>query len=537
MKKIYTKMFFVVLLASGFVQSQTDVFNRIGEIPVPQIENCGFGEFVAGVDFDGDGKTEVYAVNNMLDIGGSEEIPKIFKFEFNGVSWDSVWSATITNIWKQNSWAPLITGDWDQDGKPELIWGPANWLDGTNNPNPPRVLVFEYPGDGSDNMGLDIFGNFAPNAEWTITPNDNEEIRPFRWQLADIDSDGELELCFADRRTNYYYGVISVSDIPDNGDGSETWTLETSGYQKGLSQGTAYDMQVVDNAMYIFTDNGSVIMVKYENGSYTDPVVLEGKTPGGSWKSSSAVDVDGDGITEIFVGGWFSSGQNIYMLQPDVFETLKSSVIYNFASLLGDQSKLNGGDFGDIDNDGKMDIVFGTRTSEPRAAIVRLEYQGGAVDNPASYELSIVDSLYPADDDFEQYDIVRLANIDDDPELEILYTDGARTGLTPIVILDLQKPVSVDENNIPGEFFLSQNYPNPFNPSTTITFGLKHETNVDLRIYDVLGREVSVLINNETKSSGIYHINYNASNLTSGMYIYKISAGQFVDVRKMTLVK
>lgn len=76
------------------------------------------------MDFDEDGRPDLYAVNNMLDQGGSEEIPKIFKFELNNGVWDSVWSATITNIPKQNSWGPLITGDWDQDGKPELIWGP-----------------------------------------------------------------------------------------------------------------------------------------------------------------------------------------------------------------------------------------------------------------------------------------------------------------------------------------------------------------------------------------------------------------------------
>ncbi len=58
-------------------------FTRSYEIHDPAIENTGLGEIVAGVDWDGDGRKEIYAVNNMLDQGGSEEIPKIYKFEFN----------------------------------------------------------------------------------------------------------------------------------------------------------------------------------------------------------------------------------------------------------------------------------------------------------------------------------------------------------------------------------------------------------------------------------------------------------------------
>ena len=78
----------------------------------------------------------------------------------------------------------------------------------------------------------------------------------------------------------------------------------------------------------------------------------------------------------------------------------------------------------------------------------------------------------------------------------------------PLVILDLQfTPVSVEKENdvVPAQFYLDQNFPNPFNPSTEIKFGITEAANVDLRIYDALGREVAVLISNQFMSAGSYN--------------------------------
>ncbi len=536
MKYLYN-LFLIIFFAGIGTAVAQQTFERVYEIPVPTIENTGFGQIVAGVDFDEDGRPDLYAINNMLDQGGSEEIPKIFKFELNNGVWDSVWSATITNIEHQNSWGALTTGDWDQDGKPELIWGPANWLTSGSNENPPRVLVFEYPGDGSDNMGLDIFGNFKPNTEWTITPNNMEELRPIRWELADIDSDGDIELCFVDRRENYRYGIISVDHIPDDATTSAVWTLEASGYDQVLPTGTIYDMAVVDNSLYIIHSDGTVTIVRYANGEWQDPVSLEGKMPGGSWKSASAVDVDGDGQKEIFVGAWDASN-TVVLLQPDVFEVLKSTVIADLSEMIS-VTRLNGGAFGDIDNDGNMDILFGSRRATPRGPIVRLEYLGGNVDDPASYDATIIDSLYlyEGDDEEDQYDVLAVGNIDEDDDLEVFYTDGARIGRTPIVVLDLQAAVSVDEELVPSEFFVDQNYPNPFNPSTTIRFGLNKAANVSLRIYDVLGKHVATLFDNEYKAAGTYDVTFDASQLASGTYIYTLTAGNKVQSKKMILLQ
>jgi len=92
-------------------------------------------------------------------------------------------------------------------------------------------------------------------------------------------------------------------------------------------------------------------------------------------------------------------------------------------------------------------------------------------------------------------------------------------------------------NELPVKYDLSQNYPNPFNPSTKINYSLPIEGNVTLKIYDILGREVRILINNEMKSAGQYTINFEASTLPSGVYLYRLQAGDYVQVKKMMLLK
>ncbi len=90
--------------------------------------------------------------------------------------------------------------------------------------------------------------------------------------------------------------------------------------------------------------------------------------------------------------------------------------------------------------------------------------------------------------------------------------------------------------NIPTEFALAQNYPNPFNPSTTINYELPASNFVTLKIYDLTGKEVMTLVN-ENQNAGRYTATFNGSNLASGMYFYKITAGEFTFVRKMVLIK
>lgn len=91
-------------------------------------------------------------------------------------------------------------------------------------------------------------------------------------------------------------------------------------------------------------------------------------------------------------------------------------------------------------------------------------------------------------------------------------------------------------NELPKDYALGQNYPNPFNPSTTIAFELPKESYVSLTVYDIIGKAVAQLVD-ETRPAGRHQVNFDASRLPSGMYIYRIRANEFTTVRKMLLAK
>ena len=102
---------------------------------------------------------------------------------------------------------------------------------------------------------------------------------------------------------------------------------------------------------------------------------------------------------------------------------------------------------------------------------------------------------------------------------------------------DFSTGIDVEYNNeIPSEFVLEQNYPNPFNPSTTISFSLPEASEVQLSIFNILGQQVATLVN-DVKNAGSYKVNWDASNLASGMYIYRLQAGSKVITNRMILMK
>jgi len=108
----------------------------------------------------------------------------------------------------------------------------------------------------------------------------------------------------------------------------------------------------------------------------------------------------------------------------------------------------------------------------------------------------------------------------------------------PITLFTLPDPVEVVdvEVGIPNEFKLEQNYPNPFNPTTRIFYSIKEAGLVSLSVYDILGNEVSVLVN-EDKAPGSYSVTFNAANLPSGIYFYKLTSGRFSETKKLILLK
>ena len=117
-------------------------------------------------------------------------------------------------------------------------------------------------------------------------------------------------------------------------------------------------------------------------------------------------------------------------------------------------------------------------------------------------------------------------------ELETVWIDDVSISETSLGATDVKE----DKNRLPSKFDLLQNYPNPFNPRTIISYQLPVSGNVVLKVYDVLGNEITTLVNEE-KPVGYYETNWNASNLASGIYFYRLQAGSFNETKKMIYLK
>ena len=106
--------------------------------------------------------------------------------------------------------------------------------------------------------------------------------------------------------------------------------------------------------------------------------------------------------------------------------------------------------------------------------------------------------------------------------------------------LKFSQPIGIDpiSSEIPSQFSLSQNYPNPFNPATKIKFAIPfgYASQTVLSVYDILGREVEVLVNEQLRP-GTYEVDWEASSFPSRVYFYTITSGTFKETRKMVLLK
>ncbi len=140
----------------------------------------------------------------------------------------------------------------------------------------------------------------------------------------------------------------------------------------------------------------------------------------------------------------------------------------------------------------------------------------------------------PLDSTSSYSSTLRILNNDPDPADDTVFVAlrGRGTGLTSVQISLLDV--------IPDRFSLEQNYPNPFNPSTTIRFGIPSGVSADdattLKVFDVVGREVATLVS-EKLSAGVYAVKFETGGLASGIYLYRLTAGKFVETKRMLLLK
>ncbi len=164
-------------------------------------------------------------------------------------------------------------------------------------------------------------------------------------------------------------------------------------------------------------------------------------------------------------------------------------------------------------------------------------FPAGNIGGPSLYkygmfytgEDTVNGGYHPMDNEFTDGSVNHYLNVSDGPMLTINDTFG---DATYVRVTDVKK----SNNEIPSKFTLEQNYPNPFNPSTIIKYSISKSSMVVLKVYNILGQEVATLVNKE-QNSGNYELSFNASKLSSGVYIYNLTSGSFSSSKKMLLLK
>jgi len=190
----------------------------------------------------------------------------------------------------------------------------------------------------------------------------------------------------------------------------------------------------------------------------------------------------------------------------------------------------------------KSDQVIGIRELPPvpPIGIFDVRYASSSyVEDISAYrhELQLNSASYPVTVRVENChgDVFRIKDATGGGRVSSTLGEGSAVVIPSGVTWLLVEPMSLVAE-VPNAYFLSQNYPNPFNPVTVIEYGVPSLSDVRLSVYNLLGEEVSVLVQ-EVKQPGRYRIDFDGANLASGTYLYRIQAGSYFEVKKLVLLK
>ncbi|MCW8961292.1 MAG: T9SS type A sorting domain-containing protein, partial [Ignavibacteriaceae bacterium] len=221
-----------------------------------------------------------------------------------------------------------------------------------------------------------------------------------------------------------------------------------------------------------------------------------------------------------------------FMDYPDVFDIdIKGNILYLCAPGI---AQPNGGFF-TVDITNPQNPVELDMYADPGFACFTVKVEGYYAYITDGDYIHLIDVSSPTSLLYlEEYIMSDLA-YDTHPVGNLIYVANAEAGLQ-ILSNNLVVPVELSNTTIPVGYMLAQNYPNPFNPSTTIQYSIPERTDVKLTVVNIVGEEVAVLVN-RTLDAGNYSVEFNAANLPSGVYLYRLQAGDFVTSRKMILLK
>lgn len=248
-----------------------------------------------------------------------------------------------------------------------------------------------------------------------------------------------------------------------------------------------------------YPDDGARVEVWVNN----DPYYLEVEV------LSPIVDLQAEGGSYTFTENWWAA-----KMSGPVLSVTNAGAAASFSYDL-DEGRFSG-EFG----------VF-------HIATARLEFHnssGALIDSSSTYAVTPLET-------FQLDELLSIPNEADSVHLVLLDDENNHIGtLTSESVTKLTTSSELTDNQIPLSFELHQNYPNPFNPTTNISYSLPAASSIKIEVFNILGQSVSV-IEESFKPKGNHTVRFDAQNLTSGIYLYQIKAGEFIQTRKMMLIK
>jgi hypothetical protein len=507
----------------------------------------------AGFDTDQDGKGEFLCAWTDM-----EENYTVMYEAVDDNQYELVWF--FKHPVASNSFAGIAVGDIDNNDVVDIIMTLPSTT--TLDPNPPRLWVFEWNGVVGENRYGSYNGEeLLPTNEWNFGLPENVDFRPYSLTIEDIDKDDKNELIVGVRQ-GYNGREVIVASVNGELNGFGFWEIEYRFSQP--FNGSLYSVTTGDldndgfNEIYAFIWNYFTLRIfEYDGaGNYNITTELDEiySTQGidvGALDAVRVADVNNDGVNEMYIAG--TEPENSLFIITGINDV--SQITQTDVKVLMNIPPINIGKFrtlytADPDKDGNISLMIG---GEGNGQIYEIEYTGaGDPADSTSWDVNVIfdvwdysgispDSIptitprffygHPASD------------MDGDGKDEYVFVNYATD--FPVwnediylYVIEIDQAVGVKEdvNSIPQEFNLSQNYPNPFNPSTRISYSLAEAGYVNLKVYDILGNEVADLVSS-SKPTGIHSVEFDASNLTSGVYIYTLKVNGYTNSKKMLLMK
>jgi hypothetical protein len=378
-------------------------------------------------------------------------------------------------------------------------------------------IVYVGANDNNTNLGL-LKSLVASNGnpKWTFQADGTILSSPVVMELVDSN--------YVVIKTIIYFGTSkgTVYAINDFGTSYELFWSETVNPDSAFVSSPAISE---DGMLYIGSKNGYLYRFNWDGNYQTS----WRKYTGGPIISSPIIDENE--IVYIASGSGYIYGfHKNFLFNSDPVKTFYQSVGINGTAGIGPDGTLlvgcDNGKFFALDKNAtelEMPIKWYFQATGPVLAPTLVTNNGIVYIGATNGDIFIMRDLYLSEKQLSLSDY----------EWPTFKGDNQRSKVVRLVA----GPTSVgDENNVITNYYLYQNYPNPFNPSTRIKFQIPNRALVTLKIFDVLGNEVGVLVNREMET-GSYEVEFHASNLPSGIYFYQLKAGNYTETKKMILLK